>query len=159
MSCITDLGASQVNSKNQNTFLGQTGASSYKDASGNTVQVAAKNPLLELAQGIMGNAATAQGRGDMAFGGGGGIPTIQSYSDPLGNIHQQVAWKGGFKTPSVQAGTGTTPAATIPTDTVAKVPVNINDGQTGVKKTGTGTTGTGTTGTGATHPGPGTAWA
>src|ERR1035441_18634 len=96
-SSIGDLGTNTVQSGNQNQFLGQTATS---------------NPLLELAQGIMGNAATAQGRGDMAFGGGAGVPTISSYSDPSGGQHTQVV-RRGFATPGTTHGitpvTSTTP--------------------------------------------------
>src|ERR1019366_4981857 len=99
---IGDLGTQTVQSGNQNQFLGQTATS---------------NPLLELAQGIMGNAATAQGRGDMAFGGGAGVPTISSYSDPSGGQHTQVV-RRGFSTPGITHGTtpvtSTTPVVHTP---------------------------------------------
>ena len=123
-SSIGDLGTNTVQSGNQNQFLGQTATS---------------NPLLELAQGIMGNAATAQGRGDMAFGGGAGVPTTSSYSDPLGGQHTQVVRKG-FTTPGTTHGTtpvtSTTPVHTpvvqapgqpapVPHPTPVPVPVPV----------------------------------
>ena len=108
---IGDLGTQTVQSGNQNQFLGQTATS---------------NPLLELAQGIMGNAATAQGRGDMAFGGGAGVPTISSYSDPSGGQHTQVL-RRGFTTPGTTHGvTPTTSSATTP---IAHTPVVQAPGQ------------------------------
>jgi hypothetical protein len=115
-SSIGDLGTNTVQSANQNQFLGQTATS---------------NPLLELAQGIMGNAATAQGRGDMAFGGGAGVPVMQSGTTSAGQPYTQVVRKG-FTTPGTKH--GVTPA------TGTGTPVIITGGGA---KTSTGTQGPG----------------
>lgn len=67
-------------------FLGD----SY-DSQGNVTN----SPLLELANNIAGKAGTAQGRSDMAFGGGGGVPTPTKMSSD-GTITN--LWANGLQT-------------------------------------------------------------
>lgn len=99
MSTIADLSGKKVAGQNTNQFLGQSSTS---------------NPLLELAQGIMGNAATAQGRGDMAFGGGAGVPSMQRGNIKWGGFKNVAPSPGGdfFSPGPANTGTGGVPTGT-----------------------------------------------
>src|ERR1019366_5493721 len=92
-SCLDSLAAGYglqdktVQQQDKKQYVGD----SY-DKNGNVTN----SPLLELANNLAGKAGTAQGRADMAFGGGGGIPTA-------GTTYEggpAVLWNKGFKTPA-----------------------------------------------------------
>lgn len=122
-SCLDSIAAGYglqdktVQQQNKKQYLGDT-----YDANGNVTN----SPLLELANNLSGKAGTAQGRADMAFGGGGGVPTVSTFSDPAGGAHSQFGWNHGFVTPATGAGGGSGGSGTGGGGTSAPGPIVDN---------------------------------